>query len=172
MEEELQNDRVGGREILLKGVDTVIAILPHLLGRQFVDPHDQHVLVIGAIKDPDQSLSGGDLMSAPEKIMSQFLVRGHFKGFDAAALRVNGGEHMADRSVLAGGVHSLEHDQDAMGAGGVHFFLNTLQLRQQLGQLRLSLLFAQAFGPSGGDFAEFQLFFIFNLDGEGHGEIS
>ncbi len=51
-------------------------------------------------------------MHAPQIVVRELLRTGHLERRDRAALRVEGGHHLLDRAVLAGGIDALEDDED------------------------------------------------------------
>ena len=59
---------------------------------------------------------------------------------DAAALRVDAREDVADRPVLAGGVEPLEDEEDAPLSLGVEALLQRRELLEQRGELLLRLV--------------------------------
>ena len=96
----------------LEIADALIARRPGLLVDQLVDARDQHVLVVRTVEDRDLALARRMRMDAPEEIMRE-LGRGRLlEAGDARALRVERGEHVLDRAVLAAGVERLQDDQD------------------------------------------------------------
>ena len=62
-----------------KLVDLIIAARPHVFGHQVVDPHNQHIFVVGAIEDSDIAVFGNGLMYAPEVFVRRLLRGGLFE---------------------------------------------------------------------------------------------
>ena len=56
---------------------------------------------------------------APEKIMRELLCTWFLETPDAASLGIHAPQHMADATVLTGGIHGLEDQQQGLGALGV-----------------------------------------------------
>src|SRR5262245_2287053 len=79
-----------------------------------MDADDQHLLVVGAVEDPDVTALRQPLLVAPEVIVVEILARGNLEAVDLDALRVDAAHHVLDRAVLAGGVHCLEADEHAI----------------------------------------------------------
>ena len=79
--------------------------------------HDQHLLVIGSIKDADPSPFRKIACGAPEKIVLQFGGAGMFETEDLTALRVDPGHHMPDGTVFSGGIHRLKDQQNRVAVG-------------------------------------------------------
>jgi len=73
--------------------------------------HDQHFLVVAAVKYPDLSALGQGERGAPEKIVIQLTCAGRFKRGDTTSLRIHTGEDVLDGAVFASGVQGLEDQQ-------------------------------------------------------------
>ena len=118
-------------EVLLQIYDGLIPLLPNgflveqlfrkALAAENLRMHsdDQHFLVIGTIEDADppafRQMSG----RAPEKIMFQFVGGRLFETENLAALRIDPGHDVPDRTVLAARVHPLKNQQQRIAVGGV-----------------------------------------------------
>jgi hypothetical protein len=76
-----------------------------------VDPHDEDVLVVAAVEDPDVTGDGQGLSDAPEERVLLLLVRGGLEGRDLDALRVDRPHDVAHDAALARGVHALDDEQ-------------------------------------------------------------
>src|SRR5437870_10299359 len=50
---ELEDRDVVLGEVPLEGVDLLVAVLPYGAGNEIVHPHDDHVLVMGPVEDPE-----------------------------------------------------------------------------------------------------------------------
>ena len=109
-------------------VDPAVAPCPGVLVDQLVDPGDQHVLVVRPVEDGDFAASWGVGMDAPEKIMGVFLRRRLLEAGDARSLRIEGGEDMIDRAVLAGGIEGLQDDEHGMPLFGIEQRLKLAEL--------------------------------------------
>ena len=104
----------------------------------------EHLLVIGAVEDHQLAAAGCQLVGAPQEMMG-FLFRGRFfEGRNSARRRIGRGEDVADGDILAGGVHALQDDEDAVRLSGEHQLLQLAQLRRQLRQKLFGLNFVEA----------------------------
>ena len=101
-----------------------------------MDAHDEDVLVVGAVEDADLALARDAPVDAPEVVVGELLGRRDLERGDGTALRVERAHHVAERAVLAGGVDSLEDDEDLMLALGPE---PVLEIRQP-GEAGLELL--------------------------------
>src|SRR5207302_2373680 len=68
---------------------------------------------MGPIEDPDVALLGKSLADPPQETMALLFRRRRLEGADEHRLRVHVPDDVGDRSVLAAGVHGLEHDQQS-----------------------------------------------------------
>ena len=125
VEEELHELEALVRQVALPVVDLAEAALPDaralelrrdlLAGQDLrVDPDDQDLLVVGAIEDADVAAFGQLLRVAPQVVVVEVLGRGDLEAADLDALRVDAAHDVPDRPVLAGGVHRLQDDHDAV----------------------------------------------------------
>jgi hypothetical protein len=83
---------------------------------------------MGAVKDGHLPPGRRRLVIAPQKIMRRFLLGGNLKARDRAALGIHGPKHMVNGAVLAGGVPSLQTDEQRTLAFRVHQVLQVMQL--------------------------------------------
>src|SRR6185503_17429708 len=67
---------------------------------------------------------------APEKVVLQFRGAWMLEAEDLAALRIDSGHHVLDRSVLSGRIHGLEDQEDGRAFGRVERLLLRTQLRE------------------------------------------
>src|SRR6266446_478597 len=72
MQIELQNNHVILSQQALKVVNGGIAATPNLLWQQVMHAHDQHVLIVGAIENANDTSTWSDPMHTPEEVMVQF----------------------------------------------------------------------------------------------------
>jgi hypothetical protein len=77
----------------------------------FVHSHDEDFLIVGSIENPDTPPFGQALEVAPEKVVVEVLRRGLLEREDLAALWIYSRHDVLDGSVLAGGVHRLENEE-------------------------------------------------------------
>ena len=85
--------------------------------------HDQYLLVVRAVEDPDLAAFRQHPGTTPEKIVLQLLRAWMFETEDLAALRVDARHHMLDGAVFSGGVHRLEDQQDRVAVARVQQLL-------------------------------------------------
>ena len=90
--------------------------------------HHQHLFVVAAIEDPDpppfRQAAGG----APEEVVIQLLGGGLFEGEHLAAGGIDPAHYRADGTVLAGGIHRLEHQEQGVFVVGIEHPLQLVQL--------------------------------------------
>ena len=104
-----------------------------------VDAHHQHLLIIGAIEDADMPAPGQRDRRAPQEIVIELELARRLEGMHVAALRIDAGHHVLDDAVLAGGVQSLEDDEDRVSVLGIEPFLQGPQPLGTFGEHRLCL---------------------------------
>ena len=140
VEEALEHGRPLLDEQPLELDDPLRPAAPHLLRREpeHADRHD--VLVVRAVEDADHPARGALGMHAPEEVVRELVRRRRLEGGDAATLRVDAGEDMPDRAVLARCVEALEDEQDAPRSLRVEPLLQRRELSEQLLELRFRLL--------------------------------
>ena len=92
-------------------VDVAIPARPDRLGNEFLDPGDEHVLVLAPIEDPDISTPRGLPMNPPEVVVVQVFGSGTAEGMHVDAVWIHPGEDRSGGAVLARGVEALENDQ-------------------------------------------------------------
>ena len=131
-------------EPLLEVVDRVVAALDLLRRRQPAHPGDQHVLVVRAVEDADHPGARAPRLSTRHrKSWRQLLLGRRLERLDPHALRVDQADGVPHDAALAGGVHALEHQQDAaLPAGpalGEQPLLEVGQLVAQRVERRLAL---------------------------------
>ena len=155
VQEQLDEAEALVGQVVLPVVDLAEAPVPDAavleLGRDLlagedlgVDPDDEDLLVVGAVEDADVAALGQLLRVAPQVVVVEVLGRGDLEAADLDALGVDAAHDVADRAVLAGGVHRLEDHDDAVGVLGreAHLVLGEQLdgLGQDLLRLRLGLL--------------------------------
>ena len=107
-----------------------------------VDTHDQHLLVIRAVENPDLAALRQIAGRAPEKIMLQFDGAGMLEAEHLASLRIDPRHHMCDDAVLAGGIHGLKYQQHRVAVRGIQQLLLGAQLLDVILQELLILVVA------------------------------
>src|SRR6516162_9579187 len=125
--------------------------LPLPLQDILVHAHDEDLLVIGPVEDPDPPPLRQRLGVAPEEVVVEVLLRGLLEREDLAALWIYSRHDVLDRAVLAGRVHRLEDEQQRPAILGVK---HILLLREPLGAAleefgRLALVQLEAAGVAG-----------------------
>ena len=111
VQEELEDRRPLAHEHPLEVVDRVVARAPQRLGREVLDAHDEHVLVVRAVEDADHAVGGRGLVVAPEEVVRELLAGGLLERVHAHARRVRAAQDVLDRAVLARRVDALQDDQ-------------------------------------------------------------
>jgi len=132
VQEELEDDDVVVKERALELVDVFEAAPDGLGGDELVDPRREDVLVVRAVEDADHAARGNGLVNAPEKIVACFEGRWDLEGGYVAPLGIDAGEDVADRAVFAGGIHSLEDDEQRPLLAGIEDVLQAGQLLSML----------------------------------------
>ena len=112
MQEALDEHRAVVGQPLLELVDLGVAGLPHVLRHELVDPDDQHVLVLRPVEDADHPRTRYLSLDPGQVVLAALGLGRRLEGLDPDALRVDQADRVPDRAALAGGVHSLQHDQD------------------------------------------------------------
>src|SRR5262245_64201516 len=93
-----------------------------------MDSGDQYILVVRAIENADPPLWRGVRMYSPEKIMFE-LNRGRLlEAYHRCSLRIESGEDMIDRAVLAARVQGLQDDQNGVFLLGIEQGLHLAKL--------------------------------------------
>ena len=102
--------------------------------------HDEHLLVVAPVEDADASSLGQRPVDAPEEVVVELLGRWHLEGEDLTPGRIQPGENLADRAVLARRVHRLEHEEEGVAVLGVEHPLLFAKLVDDVFQLLLRRL--------------------------------
>jgi hypothetical protein len=92
-----------------------------------VNPDDQNLFVIRSIEYPDLAALGQVSRRAPQKIVLELRGTRVLVTEDLAALGIDPGHHMGDCTVLAGGIHGLEDQQQRIAIRSVEHFLLALR---------------------------------------------
>src|SRR6266705_5148110 len=100
MQVELQNNHVILSQQALKVVNDSVAATPGFLWHQVMHAHDQHVLVVGTIENPNDPSARSDPMHTPEEVMVQFPRGRGFKRTHLASLWIDSGENLVNRISL------------------------------------------------------------------------
>jgi len=126
VEEKLNNPRSIAIKVSLQIHDGAITVLPEsFLAEQllrqplaaenrWMNPNDQHFLVIRTIEDPDPSAFRKTARGTPEKIMLQFFSARLFEAENLAAFWIYSGHNVPDGAILAGRVHPLENQKQSI----------------------------------------------------------
>src|SRR6266536_3325804 len=145
VQEELPDDRAVPGQMALEGVDVVVPLFPDALRYELAREHlrledlavnadDEDFLIVRAVEDADDAPLRQVPGRAPEKIVVELLGRGFLEGVDLHALRVDTGQDVFDRSILARGVHPLEDEQKSPPVLRGELVLQLQQLLQALYQ--------------------------------------
>jgi len=106
-----------------------------------MNSNDQHLLVIGTIKDADPSAFGKAARGAPEKIVLEFFGTWLLEAEHLAAFRIDSRHDMPNGPVFPGAVHSLEDQEQCIPIGGIVEILQRAQFLHVLMQEFLVPLF-------------------------------
>ena len=98
------------------------------------------VLVVRAVEDPDLATARGHAVQPPEVVAVQLVAARCLEALDPDALRVDPGRQLADRAVLARGVHALQDQQQRLPVLGPEAFLEVADLLDQLVLVLLALV--------------------------------
>ena len=74
VQHELENHRAVLDQNLLEVIDLLVARSPDRLGSEPPDAHDEHVLVVGPVEDPDRPTWRGRVVHPPEEVVPQLQV--------------------------------------------------------------------------------------------------
>ncbi len=104
--------------------------------------HDEDLLVVGPVEDPDPPPLREALGVAPHEVVGEVLGRGLLEREDLTALRIDARHDVLDGAVLAGRVHGLENEQQRpaiLGGEDVLFLCEPLgSALEKRGRLALS----------------------------------
>src|SRR5438128_7538553 len=117
MQVELQNNHVILSKQALKVVDGCVVAPTGFLRHQGMHAHDQHVLIVGAIENANDTSAWSDPMHTPEEVMVHFPRCRDFKRTHLASLWIDSGEDLVNRISLATAIHPLQHDEQALMVG-------------------------------------------------------
>src|SRR6185295_7566515 len=103
MQEELEDDGPIAGQVALEVADVFETFVPdpwrHDLRREFlcgeqliVDTYDEHLLVVGAVEDPDAPALRQRAEASPQVVVVELLLRGLLERGHVAALRVDARE--------------------------------------------------------------------------------
>lgn len=131
---------------LLPQIGVVMRCVGDTLGLEDrpVDAHDQHLLVIRAVENPDLAALGQVARAAPEKIVFEFGGAGVLETEHLHPLRVHARHHVPDRAILAGGIHRLKDHQYGMAVRDVVQLLQGAQSLDMRGKHRGIVRFRRA----------------------------
>src|SRR5215467_15469988 len=122
VQEELENDGPLPSEVILEVRNVEEPLIPdafaherrgqHLsLQDMLMNAHNENLLVVRSVEDPDPSPFGQALDVTPEKVMIEVLARWLLEREDLATLWIYSCHDVLAGAVLAGRVHRLEHEQ-------------------------------------------------------------
>ncbi len=107
---ELQDRRPVLGQHLFEIVDLIVTLLPDLLCDQLMDACDQNLFIVTAIEDHNLTLCRYLLVDTPQIIEFQFFAGRLLEICHPRPIWVDSLEHMSDGSILAAGIHGLQHD--------------------------------------------------------------
>ncbi|MCY1230940.1 hypothetical protein D9M72_433740 [compost metagenome] len=111
-----------------------------------MDAVDEHILIVGAVKHAHHAGRGYFLFDPPEEVVGLFLIGGRLERLELHTLRVHGTHDVSHNAALPRRVHSLEDQQDALGAAefgfGEQLLLEGGKFAVEFGQEGLSVGFA------------------------------
>ena len=84
-----------------------------------MDARDEHLLVVGPIKDTDPPAFGQITSRAPQKIVLQFDGARPFEAEHLTALRIDPRHHMLDGAIFSSRIHCLKDEQRRIAVGRV-----------------------------------------------------
>jgi hypothetical protein len=122
---------------LLEVADVAVAPPPHRVGRQSLDAHDEHVLVVAPVEHADDALRRRALVDTPQVVVRTVLLGRQAEAVHVDARHVDRAQHVADGAVLAATVHRLQHDQHGTLLLGEQSFLERGDLPQHFADLGL-----------------------------------
>src|SRR4051812_12839831 len=114
-----------------------------------MNAHDQGLLVVRAVEDADPSSLRDPDRRAPEKIVREILLARRLERVNVAALRVETRHDMLDDAILAGGIHSLQHDQQRPAAVAIEALLQLAETLEVVREHRLGALLVEPAGVRG-----------------------
>ena len=76
--------------------------------------HDEHLFVVGAVEDADLAARRHPLRVAPQVVVVELFGRRDLEAVHGDALRVHAAHHVPDDAVLAGGVETLDDDEQGV----------------------------------------------------------
>ncbi len=94
-----------------------------------MDPHDQHLLVVRPVEDPDAASLRKVARRAPEKVVLQFRRAGMLEAEYLTALGIDARHHMLDRAVLSRRVHALKNYEQRIPVRCIEQLLQRAQRR-------------------------------------------
>jgi hypothetical protein len=134
VEIELEDQSVVVSEVAFELVDVVEATVRDFAGDELVDARRENVFVVGTVEDADHS-AGRDLgVNAPEEVVAGFKRGRHLEGGNVASLGVDAGKNVTDGTVFAGGVHTLENDEECFVLAGVEDILQLIEGGTMVGE--------------------------------------
>ena len=84
-----------------------------------MDPHHQHLFVVGTVEDADVAAFGQLAIGPPQEVVAEFVLGWRLEAEDLAAFRVDARHHVLDGAVFAGRIHGLQDQQQGVGVRGI-----------------------------------------------------
>ena len=85
-------------QVVLPGIDLVIALPPHRLLNQIVDPHHQDVLVMGPVENANQTGRWQLALNAPQEMVCPLLLGRSLESLDLHSLGIDHADRVPDDS--------------------------------------------------------------------------
>jgi hypothetical protein len=105
-----------------------------------VHPHDQHVLVVGAVEDDHLPLGRGMLMGPPQEVVGGLEAARLLEADGDCPLGIHAAEEVAHHPVLAARIERLQDHEQGLVPVGIEQVLKPVHARdllRDLGQRRL-----------------------------------
>ena len=111
VQEELHDNGAVFGQQLLKVIDVLVALFPHVRGDELVNALHQDRFVVASIEDHHLTLARYLLVRAPKKVTVLLIWGGDLEACHPRALRVDALEDPSDGAILATGVQGLEDNE-------------------------------------------------------------
>ena len=138
MQKDLDHGEAVGCQIFFPVCDLLITLFPNVLVNeiprklplmdQIMNARHDDVFILRTVENADISALRQGFIDAPHVIMILLLTCRLFEGDDLHAARIEARKDMVHRTVLAGRIHRLQDDNEAVGILGIELFLKHLQL--------------------------------------------
>ena len=99
-----------------------------------MDLHHEHFFVVASVEDADVSPLGQPAVHTPQVVVTDVVVGGPLERMDLTTCRIDARHHRLDRSIFAGGVERLKHDQERPAPAGEQPRLQLAHLEHRRGE--------------------------------------